>query len=201
MLTHKNILFIGFTNFEKFTENDRFLSVLPLAHVFQRICTLWLLRWNVPIYFFNDPNSINTALKEVKPTLTAFVPRVIEKIYAKIITKLETEGFLKRVIGHWAFNIAFDPDAEHQLSLQLADKIVYQKVRKAFGGHLKAIVCGSAYLNPALVRFFHRLGIKIIEGYGMTEMMVISANSLERVKIGTAGLPCPEVEIKISPEG
>ncbi len=201
MLTHKNILFAGFTNLLELSESDRYLSVLPLAHVYQRIITLWLLRWNVGIYFSNDPKNINAVLHEIKPTVTSFVPRIVEKIYIKIISELEKEGFLKRSIGHFAFDIALDPDFEHRLFHHLANKVVYQKVRDAFGGHLKAIICGSAALSPMLVRFFHHIGIPILEGYGMTEMMVISVNTLKKCKMGTVGLPCPEVEIKISAEG
>ena len=201
MLTHKNILFIGATNFMKFDETDRFLSVLPLAHIYQRICTLWLLRWNIGIYFLNDPKNIDAALHEIKPTMTAFVPRVIEKIYTRILLELEKEGCLTRTIGHWAFQLALDPDFQHRLFHAVADKIVYQKIRDAFGGKLKFIVCGSSALDPVLVQFFHHIGIPIIEGYGMTEMMVISANRPDHFKIGSVGLPCPDVEIKISPEG
>lgn len=201
MLTHKNILFAGFTNVLEFSESDRYLSVLPLAHVYQRIATFCLLRWNIGIYFLNDPKDINAALHEIKPTVTAFVPRVVEKVYVKIISELAKEDFLKRSIGHWAFDIALDVNFEHRLFHHLADKIVYQKVREAFGGHLRTILCGSAHLNPMLARFFLHIGIPILEGYGMSEMMVISVNRLDQCKIGTVGLPCPEVEIKISAEG
>jgi len=201
MLTHKNILFISATNFMGFDENDRFLSVLPLAHIYTRIAILWLLRWNIGIYFFNDPKNIDSALHEIKPTLTAFVPRIFEKIYTRILLALEKEGYLKRTIGQWAFNLALDPDFQHHILRALADKLVYQKVRDGFGGNLKYILCGSSAINPTLVLFFHHIGIPIIEGYGMTEMMVIAANRTDLFKIGSVGPPCPDVEIKISPEG
>lgn len=201
MLTHKNILFAGFTNFTEIKDTDRFLSVLPLAHVFQRIVILYLLRWNVTIYFYNDPKTINNALQEIKPTFTAFVPRIIEKIYTQIMTRLNQEGALMQAIGQWAFGLALDKDFENRLLHELADTFVYQKVRDAFGGKLRGIVSGSAALNPALVRFFHHIGIPIFEGYGMTEMMVISSNTFDQCKIGTVGQPCPDVEVKLSPEG
>ncbi len=201
MLSHKNLLFITATNFMGFDENDRFLSVLPLAHIYMRIGTLWLLRWNIEIYFFNDPKNIDSALREIKPTLTAFVPRVVEKIYTRILLDLEKAGYLKRAIGKWAFNLALDPDFQHSLFHTLADKLVYQKVRDAFGGELKFILCGSSAINPTLVLFFHHLGLPILEGYGMTEMMVIAADTPDHFKIGTVGRACPDVEIKISPEG
>ncbi|MBS0630199.1 MAG: long-chain fatty acid--CoA ligase [Verrucomicrobia bacterium] len=201
MLTHKNILFSGVYNVLNLNENDRSLSLLPLAHIFQRIVTLVFLRWNVSIYFFTDPLKVDVALKEVKPTFTTFVPRMVEKVYANIMLNLAKEDFLKRTIAQWAFNLALDPDFEHHLFHSLADKIVYHKVREAFGGEIKAIGCGSASLNPSLVLFFNHLGLPIIEGYGMTEMMVISINTLEKTKIGSVGVPAPGVEVKISPEG
>lgn len=201
VLTHKNILALSFYKALDLIETDRFLSFLPLAHIYQRIATFYLLRWNVSLYFFNDPKELISVCKEIKPTVMAFVPRVLEKIYAHMVQKVNEAGFLKRSIGHWAFNIALDENFEHHFFLPFADKMVYKKLRDSLGGNLRFVLSGSAHLNPSLNQFFNHIGIPVLEGYGLTEMMVVSVNTLENSKVGTVGTPCPGVEVKISPEG
>lgn len=201
LLSHKNILALGFHKQLEFNESDRFLSFLPLAHIYCRITTFYLLRWNVTLYFLNDIKQLMTACQEIKPTASSFVPRILEKAYAHMVAKVNEAGFLKRSIGHWAFNIALDPNFEHHFFHPLADQMVYKQLREIFGGHLRIVLTGSAPLNPALNHFFNHIGIPIYEGYGMTEMMVISLNTPKSSKIGTVGMPCEDVEVRISEEG
>jgi len=201
MLTHRNLLFSSYTNFLELQQSDRFLSFLPLAHVYQRIATLYLLRWNVGVYFLGDPTELKEAFLEIKPTVAALVPRVVEKMYDQIMANLEKQGLFSRLVGRLAFKIALQFDSQYRFLHRVSDKLVYRKVRELLGGCIRGIVCGSASLNPLLTEFFYHLGIPIIEGYGMTEMMVISVNRLGHYKVGTVGPPCPGVEIKISSEG
>lgn len=201
ILTHKNILALGFFKVLEVHETDRFLSFLPLAHIYARIVTLFLLRWNVSIYFSNDIKKIVAVCQDVKPTMSSFVPRVLEKIYAHMVSKVNEAGYLKKTIGQWAFHIALDENFESHLFHPIADKIVYKNLRDAFGGCLRMVISGSAPLNPTLNQFFNHIGVPVFEGYGLTEMMVVSVNTHEKSKIGTVGTPCPGVEVKISPEG
>lgn len=201
VLSQKNILCPSFHNFMGLTESDRLLSVLPLAHIFARDVTFVAMRWNVGMYFYNDVKTAGTAFQEIHPTITCFVPRILEKIYAKMVAKVNEAGFLKRSIGQWAFNIAMDEDFEKHFFHPLADKIVYKTLREAFGSHLRMIVSGAAPLNPSLNRFFNNIGMPVFEGYGMTEAMIMSVNTPERYKMGTVGATIQGVELKISSEG
>lgn len=188
----------SFYNPFRFCHTDRCLSLLPLAHIFARSVTLICIRWNMGIYYFNDLKNIVAACQEVRPTVTCFVPRLIEKIYAKMVAKLNEGGFLKRSIGNWAFSIARDGKSA---LLPLADKLVYKTVRDLFGGQLRVVVSGAAPLNPILNRFFNTIGIPLYEGYGLTEAMIATVNYPGNCKVGTVGPSFPGVEIKTTSEG
>ena len=204
-LTQRNLLcLVHFDGFHWSVENDRYLSILPLAHVFGHCINLWLLVWGTSIYYFNDYKQLGAACQEVKPTFVVVVPRILEKIYAKMIDQLHTAHGVKRWIGEWAFALAQKkkPHFWNTLMMPLADRLVYAKLRKALGGKIRAVISGGAALNPLLQRFFDRIGIPLYEGWGLTEACPVTVNYPDMHKLGTVGpIVLEEQKLKITPEG
>jgi long-chain acyl-CoA synthetase len=203
-LTHENLTCI--LNFDKFhwhPQQDCYLSVLPLAHVFGHFINLWVLTWGARVYYSVDYKNLGVICREVKPTAIVVVPRLLEKIYAKIEDQLHhTTGF-KHWIGKWAFKLAKSKKLSifQKMLFPLADLLVFSKFRHALGGHIRIVICGGAALNPQLESFFDRIGINIYEGWGLTEACPVTVNRPDNHKPGTVGLPAKGQEIKISPEG
>lgn len=195
---------ISFEGFSWDSKKDRYLNILPLAHVFGRMLNFCFLAWSISIYYLNDVKSVGMVCKAVHPTILVVVPRLLEKIYAKMLANVDQAGFLKRAIGHWAFDLAND---EHDDSLYkqmlhpIADKIVYSTLREAFGGSIRIIISGGASLNPHLAHFFIDIGLPIYEGWGLTEAATVCVNYPDHRKIGTVGPPLTGMEVKIGPEG
>jgi long-chain acyl-CoA synthetase len=184
-------------------ENDRYLNILPLPHIFGRIVNYLFIGQGIPIYYVTDPKTIGEACKEVHPTTIALVPRVLEKIYASVVAKAESQDLLKRTIAHWAFSLANAEEGGLLKTLfhPIADKIVFSNIRNALGGSFRVIISGGAPLNPHLNHFFCDIGMPIYEGYGLTELGICSVNNIEKSKIGTVGVPIPFVEMKTSADG
>lgn len=195
---------VAFEGFSWDSKNDRYLNILPLAHVFGRMLNFCFLIWNVSIYYLNDPKLIAQACQLAHPTILVVVPRLLEKIYAKMLAKVDSAGFLKKAIGHWAFDLAND---EHDDSLYkqvmhpIADKIVYSTLREAFGGKIRIIISGGAPLSPHLAHFYIDIGIPIYEGWGLTEAATVTVNYPGNRKIGSVGKPLTGMKIKLGPEG
>ncbi len=179
--------------------NDRYLSILPLAHITGRCLNLIMLSWGVSLYYFNDIKNFSTACKEIHPTLMTVVPRLLEKVYTKMVTAVDGAGLLKRAIGHWAFDLANQEKETiwKHLFQPLAEKLVYSNLREALGGSLRVIICGGAPLDPHLCHFYRDIGFPIYEGWGMTEGCPFTVNVAGKTKIGTVGPPIPGVTIKI----
>lgn len=201
---HAMTVLVSFKGFSWSPEKDRYLNILPLAHVFGRMLNFCLVAWSISIYYLNDVKLLPVASKAVHPTILVVVPRLLEKVYSKMIANVDNAGFLKKAIGHWAFDLANDENDDSlykQLMHPIADKIVYATLREAFGGCLRIIICGGAPLNAHLAHFYIDVGLPIYEGWGLTEAATVCVNYPEHRKIGTVGKPMPGMKIKIGPEG
>jgi long-chain acyl-CoA synthetase len=209
MLTHKNLVsnLKAVSHVLPINETHTALSFLPLNHVFEKLVVYAYFMKGVAIYYAESMETIGDNIREVKPHFFTAVPRLLEKVYERIIGKaLEAKG-IKRALFFWAKGLAERYDnqkpgsAWYRLQLGLARKIVFRKVLAAMGGNLFALVSGAAPLNQKIARFFSGAGIQIMEGYGLTETSpVITVNHYERENnmIGSTGPVIPGVEIKIA---
>ncbi len=212
MLTHHNII----SNVEAAREitpckaYDRALTFLPPCHAYERMVIYTYLYIGITVHIAESLDKIGQNITEVKPHIMTAVPRILEKVYEKIMkTGMELTGF-KRKIFDWAVEIAeqYDPNPEkrsfgYNLKLKLAQKLVLDKWYQALGGHLLTVASGSASLQAKLARVFLAAGIPLYEGYGMTEASpLISVNHyLKGIRIGTVGLAVKYVEIKLADDG
>jgi len=212
MLSHDNIL----SNVKAahwifpVDETSRGLSYLPLCHVYERTVNYILQYKGVSIYYAENMGKIVDNIKEVKPHIMTTVPRLLEKVYDKIIAKGRRLKGIQKQIFFWAVNLGLKYEYDrtdkvlYNLQLKLANKLVFSKWREAFGGEMRSIVSGGAALQPRLARIYNAAGIPVVEGYGMTESSpVIAVNTfipMQR-KIGTVGPPLKNVEVKISGDG
>lgn len=191
------------SNFGFNWKEDTFLSILPLAHVLPRIVNLIMVVWGISIYYFSDPKKLAIAAQEVHPTIITAVPRILEKIYSKMVAAIQKEGYLKRTIAQWAFDLANQEEKSTWKTLfhPIAEKLVYSHLREALGGKIRLVFCGGAPLEPHLNHFFVDIGIPVFEGWGLTEACPLTVNRIGSYKIGTVGLPIDDIKIKTTPEG
>lgn len=212
MLTHKNILsnVIASDPIFPVDETSRGLSYLPLCHVYERMVNYVLQIKGVSIYYAESMATIVDNIQEVQPHIMTTVPRLLEKVYDKILAKGRKLTGLKKQIFFWAVNLGlryqYDrPDRfVYNIQLKIANKLVFNKWRDALGGNMKSIVSGGAALQPRLTSVYNAANIPTVEGYGMTESSpVIAVNTFEKGKrkIGTVGPPLFNVEVKISDRG
>src|ERR1035437_1127241 len=214
MLSHKNILSNVTKTLEIFPigTDDIFLSFLPMCHIFERMGGYYTgFSSGGAIYFAESIESISQNIIEVKPTILTTVPRLFERIYAKIIKNIESQSATKQKIFYWAIETGRQymfAKKEHKISIALsvkrkiADKLVYSKLREKMGGKLKYFISGGAALPRDIGEFFEAVGILIIEGYGLTESSpIITANRLDDYKFGSVGKIFPGVEVKIAADG
>lgn len=202
MLTHKNIIsqlrdiniLIGLDN------NEISLSLLPLAHIFERTVMSYYLSKGISIYFVDDISNVGNLLKIVKPTIMTAVPRLLEKIFNKIKTQISQKPFLSRIIASFAFSYALSKNIDRSSFLfEIYDKLVYSKFREIFGSRLNKLVSGGAPLSKEIAQFFVNIGVPIYQGYGLTEFSpVISTNYPAENKIGSCGKVIPSARIKIA---
>jgi len=208
-LTHRNLVMqiCGATEvFPLAAGRDRALSCLPLAHVFERVVVYTYVVQGAPVLFADDVKNVGALLREVKPAVIAAVPRLIEKLHARIRTQVAESVVIKRQLGHWALEMANRTDTPERttqpLALRIADRLIYSKLRQALGGELKYFIVGGAALSPDLQRFLAGVGIPCFTGYGMTEASpVISVNRPGASRIGTVGQAFPGVQIRIAADG
>ncbi len=212
MLSHQNILSNVMASIPCFPpiENSRALSFLPLNHIFERMVTYIYLFKGTSIYYAEGLETIGENLKEVKPHLFTTVPRLLEKVYDRIMSKgMELTG-VKKKLFFWAHDLATryeintNQGISYNMQLALANKLVFSKWREGLGNELKCIVSGGAACQVRLIRIFTAAKIPIMEGYGLTETSpVISVNRYE-VKgrmFGTVGPLIANVEVKIAEDG
>lgn len=207
MLTHHNLI----TNFTSGSvlvpaEVKKGLSFLPLCHVYERMIIYMYIYRDVAVYYAESMETIVADIQFVKPNIFCTVPRLLEKVYDKIIEKGKTLTGIKKRIFFWALALGEQFETEkdwlYNLKLSIARKLVFSKWREALGGEIVVIVSGGAALSPRLGRIFWAAGLFVAEGYGLTETSpVISSNCLGQMMFGTVGRPIKDVEVKIAPDG
>ncbi len=212
MLTHENISsnsYASFTGIEILNhQEEQALTFLPLTHIFARMLSFAHIAWGQSMYFSN-PDQIVAHLAEVKPTVFASVPRVLEKVYDKVLLGIRESEGLKKKIGSWALDLAGDYDLSKPkgglspIKYALADKLVYSKLRERLGlTRVKAVAVGGAALRPDLAASFCAFGIPVYQGYGLTETSpVITVNVPGKNRAGTVGPPIAGVEVAIAEDG
>jgi long-chain acyl-CoA synthetase len=215
MLSHKNILSNVMNVEEVFkpivtSKDDKALSFLPLNHIFEKMVTYIYLFFGCSIYYAESLDKIGDNLREVQPTVFSTVPRLLEKVYDRIIAKGQELSGIKRRLFFWAvdlgnrFEINKNMGAWYNFQLALANKLVFSKWRDGLGGNVKAIVTGAAACQVRLLRVFTAANIVIMEGYGLTETSpVISVNRYEEKNrcFGTIGPVIKGVEVKLAEDG
>jgi long-chain acyl-CoA synthetase len=215
MLTHGNITSNVTTCCTLFTfrDTDDCLSFLPLSHIFERMFGHYsMFHAGVVINYAESVDTVAADMERWRPTLMASVPRLYEKIYARVLERVRTGSAVKKRLFFWAKNVG-ERWIERRLNGQpispllaaqrlLADRLVFAKLRERTGGRLRFFISGGAPLSPDIARFFHAAGMPILEGYGLTETSpVIAVNTFEHLRLGTVGRPIPGVEVKIAPDG
>jgi long-chain acyl-CoA synthetase len=184
---------------------DVSLSTLPLDHIFERMLMYFYFASGIPVYFVDDPKRVADYIRAVRPTIMTVVPRILEKVAARMKeTAAETrgpKGWLARAAVARAQKRGIDSPPRNPADVLLA-RLVYPRFREALGGRLRMVVSGSAKLQPEVARLLINVGVPIYEGYGLTEAApVISVNALGRRRLGTVGQAFPEVEIRIAEDG
>ena len=204
MLTHKNIInqIHSVNEILPLSKEEVILSLLPLAHIFERMVMSFYLNRGVSIYFVDEIPNVANLLKLVRPTMLTAVPRLLEKIYFKIKMNIENKTGLGKLLANAAFNYAHNSKLnKNSFMFKIYDKIVYSKLRAIFGSRVTKLVSGGAALNKEIYQFFINIGIPIYQGYGLTESSpVISTNYPGSSKVGSSGKVLPNVEVKIQGE-
>jgi len=184
------------------------LTFLPACHVYERMLHYLYMTIGASIHFAESLETIGENIKEVKPEVFTAVPRLIEKVFEKIMAKGEELTGLKRNLFFWAVKLAEEYEISgksiwYNFKLSIARLLIFSKWKEALGGKVNAIVSGSAALQPRLARMFFAAGIPILEGYGLTETSpVISVNCFKKgIKIGTVGTLLENVEVKFAEDG
>ena len=214
MLSHRNVVSNVINAKKSFPFDDditaRALSFLPLNHIFERCVSLIYISSGISIYYAESLDTIAENLKEVKPSLFATVPRLLEKTYEKIMAKGAELTGVKRKLFYWSVNLANEYDnlkpksLWYTMQLAIANKLIFSKWREALGGNIKLIVTGGAACQVKLIRIFTAANIPIYEGYGPTENSpVISVNCRTKggTKFGTVGLVIEGQEVKLEADG
>ncbi len=212
MLMHSNLVsnFIEQSFIHPLGPGAKFLSFLPLSHIYERTLTYHFQYKGVSIYYAENVGKILDNLKEIKPEVIAIVPRLLERIFDKIIsTGKELKG-LKKIIFFWAVNLGlrYELNREngwfYEMKLSLANKLIFKKWKEALGGKLELISSAGAPLQTRLTRIFWAARIHVLEGYGLTETSpVVSINNLTSMEVmfGTVGPLLKDVQVKITEDG
>ena len=213
MLSHKNVVSNALNSASRFPivpGQSKALSFLPVCHIYERMLMYLYQYTGVSIYFAESLDTISENLKEVQPEVMTAVPRLLEKVYDKIIAKGADLTGIKKKLFFWAVETGLDYEPYgqngwwYEKKLGIARKLIFSKWQEALGGNLKVIASGSAALQPRLARVFNAADIGVMEGYGLTETSpVISVNDMrdKGFKIGTVGKPIPQTEVKIAEDG
>ncbi|EFK58894.1 AMP-dependent synthetase/ligase [Sphingobacterium spiritivorum] len=211
LLTHKNVMSnVNASNHLLKTEYNKALSFLPLCHIFERMVVYLYFSRGVQIYYAENLDNIVADINEVKPMAFTTVPRVLEKVYDKIVEKGKALTGIKKALFFWALELGHkyqEPEkngAFYNFKLGIARKLIFSKWKEALGGEIKLIVSGGAALQERLARVFWAAGIQVLEGYGLTETSpVIAVNTWQPngVRFGTVGKVLSNLDVKIGQDG
>jgi len=212
MLSHNNLLSNSFAtqNLAPFQKHWTALSFLPLNHVYERMLNTLYIYLGLGIYYAESLETIGDNLKELKPQVFATVPRLLEKVYDKIVAKGHEQTGIKKTLFFWALDLGLRYELQgangwwYEFQLSIANKLVFSKWREALGGNVQAAVSGGAALQPRLAKVFNAAKIMVLEGYGLTETSpVIAVNSFKPkgIKFGTVGDVIDGVTVKIAEDG
>jgi len=177
MLSHENLVsnFIATSKVQPLKHGHKVLSFLPLCHVYERMLNYHFQYLGISIYYAENLGTIAANLKEIKADGFTTVPRLLEKVYDKIVTKGKDLKGLKKSIFFWAVKLGLRYELNgangwfYEKQLKLARKLVFSKWNEALGGNVKVVISGGSALQPRLARVFHASGMKVMEGYGLTE--------------------------------
>jgi len=212
MLSHRNITsnVVDCGALAPATPEHRALSFLPLCHTYERLLTYWYMYKGASIYYAESMDKIVDNIREIRPQFFSTVPRLLEKVYERIMEKGKEQKGIKRVLFYWSVNLGLRYELNnangmwYALQLKVARALVFSKWREALGGQVIAIISGGAALQPRLARVFHAAGIIVLEGYGLTETSpVVAVNNFEpnSIRFGTVGPVIPNVSVKIAEDG
>lgn len=210
-LTHKNIVSNIQASSHLLTDDfKKAISFLPLCHIFERMVVYMYISKGVQIYYAENLDNIVADINEVKPDIFTTVPRVLEKVYDKIVEKGKALTGIKKSLFFWALNLGHqfqEPPLNggwYNFKLGIARKLIFSKWKDALGGNIKVIISGGAALQERLARVFWAADIKVLEGYGLTETSpVIAVNSWQEtdVKFGSVGRVLSNLDVKIASDG
>jgi long-chain acyl-CoA synthetase len=212
MLSHDNLISnsIASQTLCPFQPDWKALSFLPLNHVYERMLTTLYFFRGISIYYAENIDTIGANLKEVKPEVFSTVPRLLEKVYDKIIATGAVQKGIKKKLFFWALDLGLRYELNgvngwwYEFQLKIARKLVFIKWREALGGRIVAVVSGGAALQPRLSRVFNAAGITVLEGYGLTETSpVIAVNNFQpnSIRFGTVGTIIDKVTVKFADDG
>lgn len=213
MLSHKNIVSDVLMSAERVpfeAGNYRSLSFLPICHIYERMILYLYQYFGVSTYFAESIEKVSDNIKEAQPYVITAVPRLLEKVYDKIIAKGSDLTGIKKKLFFWAVDVGlkYEPYGAngpiYGMKLWLARKLIFSKWKAGLGGNLELMVSGSAAIQPRLARIFAAAGIPVMEGYGLTETSPVIAVNDQRnggFRIGTVGKPLSGVEVKIAEDG
>lgn len=215
MLTHNNILsvVVELQPLIPVDERDERLAFLPLSHVFERVCGEFFgihVGWTTA--FAEGLEHIPKNMAEIKPTIMLVVPRLLDKIYGKVRSNLESASDTKRKLVEWALSVGNEflaarstgtnPSLVLKLKHALAEKLVFSKLREKINPRLRLVITGGAPATADVVRFFNAIGITVLEGYGLTETSAPThVNRTDKIKIGTVGPPITGIQVRIAKDG
>ncbi|HUH33855.1 MAG TPA: long-chain fatty acid--CoA ligase [Daejeonella sp.] len=211
MLTHNNLVSNVLNSSVMYPAGfNKALSFLPLSHIFERMVVYMYLYLGVSVYYAESMDTIVSDINDVKPHGFTTVPRLLEKVYDRIVAKGAELTGIKRKLFFWALDLGLKYELEgkngpwYELKLSLANKLIFSKWRAALGGNILALVSGGAALQPRLARVFWAAKIPVLEGYGLTETSpVITVNGLKKgeAMFGTVGTVIKDVQVKIAADG
>lgn len=211
MLTHLNLVsnFIATSKVQPLNHSHKVLSFLPLCHVYERMMNYHFQYLGISIYYAENMGTIPQNLKEIKADGFNSVPRLLEKIFDKLVTAGKDLSGIKKTIFFWAMNLALNYKLSgrswwYNMQHRLADRLIYSKWRDALGGEVKIIVSGGSALQPRLARLFWAAGMKVMEGYGLTEtapVIAVSHAEYPNLKFGTVGPILDGVQVSFDDDG
>ena len=214
MLTHANLVanLHGGANALEVSDTDVALSFLPLSHAFERMVAYVYLQRGVTIVFAESFDTIGRDITAVRPTVITGVPRVYEKLHGRIMEKGQAAGGAKAALFRWAIGVGTararallrgkTPGPLTAMQAAFADRLVFSKIREGLGGRVRYLVSGSAPLPVSIAEFFYGVGLRVIEGYGLTETApILTVNPPDAPRAGTVGRAIEGVELRIAEDG